>query len=139
MVKAECEHSEIERRASIVSRGARCAQYTKWGDTQLRQHLKRLEETGISRVAARRHQGQLVVYQLPTSEEEANHSSNFAGSECATSRGEMTTSRVGCGHFAAPKKMAHRQHSKWFRLQLRGFAEMHIGGPRPQASRSTQS
>jgi hypothetical protein len=26
-------------------------------------------------------QGQMVVYQLPTSEEEANHSSNFAGSE----------------------------------------------------------
>ena len=80
MVKAECEHSEIAASQYRFTRRT-VREYTKWGDTQLRQHLKRLEEMEYLVVRRGGNQGQLVVYQLPTSEEEANHSSNFAGSE----------------------------------------------------------
>ena len=80
MVKAECEHSEIAASQYRFTRRT-VREYTKWGDTQLRQHLKRLEEMEYLVMRRGGNQGQLVVYQLPTSEEEANHSSNFAGSE----------------------------------------------------------
>ena len=80
MVKAECERSEIAASQYRFTRRT-VREYTKWGDTQLRQHLKRLEEMEYLVVRRGGNQGQLVVYQLPTSEEEANHSSNFAGSE----------------------------------------------------------
>jgi len=80
MVKAECEHSEIAASQYRFTRRT-VREYTKWGDTQSRQHLKRLEEMEYLVVRRGGNQGQLVVYQLPTSEEEANHSSNFAGSE----------------------------------------------------------
>jgi DNA primase len=80
MVKAECEHSEIAASQYRFTRRT-VREYTKWGDTQLRQHLKRLEEMEYLVLRRGGNQGQLVVYQLPTSEEEANHSSNFAGSE----------------------------------------------------------
>jgi DNA primase len=78
MVKAECERSEIAASQYRFTRRA-VREYTRWGDTQLRQHLKRLEEMEYLVVRRGGNQGQLVVYQLPTSEEEANHSSNFAG------------------------------------------------------------
>jgi DNA primase len=80
MVKAECERSEIAASQYRFTRRT-VREYTKWGDTQLRQHLKRLEEMEYLVMRRGGNQGQLVVYQLPTSEEEANHSSNFAGSE----------------------------------------------------------
>jgi DNA primase len=80
MVKAECERSEIAASQYRFTRRT-VREYTKWGDTQLRQHLKRLEEMEYLVLRRGGNQGQLVVYQLPTSEEEANHSSNFAGSE----------------------------------------------------------
>jgi hypothetical protein len=71
MVKAECEHSEIAAsQYRFTRRTAR--EYTKWGDTQLRQHLKRLEELEYLRV---RHggPGQAFVYQLRSEDgEEAN-------------------------------------------------------------------
>ena len=78
MVKAECERSEIAASQYRFTRRT-VREYTKWGDTQLRQHLKRLEEMEYLVLRRGGNQGQLVVYQLPTSEEEANHSSNFAG------------------------------------------------------------
>jgi hypothetical protein len=80
MVKAECERSEIAASQYRFTRRT-VREYTKWGDTQLRQHLKRLEEMEYLVLRRGGNQGQLVVYQLPTSEEEANHSFNLAGSE----------------------------------------------------------
>ena len=80
MVKAECEHSEIAASQYRFTRRT-VREYTKWGDTQLRQHLKRLEEMEYLVLRRGGNQGQLVVYQLPSSEEEANHSPNFAGSD----------------------------------------------------------
>jgi DNA primase catalytic core len=80
MVKSECERSEIATSEYRFTRRT-VREYTKWGDTQLRQHLKRLEEMEYLVVRRGGNQGQMVVYQLPTSEEEANHSANFAGSE----------------------------------------------------------
>ena len=59
-------------------------EYTQWGDTQLRQHLKRLEEMEYLLVRRGGNQGQLVVYQLATTtdeEGEIRRSPNFAGSE----------------------------------------------------------
>jgi len=78
MVKAECERFEIAASQYRFTRRT-VREYTRWGDTQLRQHLKRLEEMEYLVVRRGGNQGQLVVYQLPTSEEEENHSSNFAG------------------------------------------------------------
>ena len=80
MVKAESEHSEIAASQYRFTRRT-VREYTKWGDTQLRQHLRRLEEMEYLIVRRGGNQGQLVVYQMPTAEEEANHSPNFAGSE----------------------------------------------------------
>lgn len=80
MVKAECERSEIAANQYRFTRRT-VREYTKWGDTQLRQHLRRLEEMEYLVLRRGGNQGQLVVYQLPSSEEEENHSPNFAGSE----------------------------------------------------------
>jgi DNA primase catalytic core len=80
MVQAACERSETAPSEYRFTRRT-VREYTKWGDTQLRQHLKRLEEMEYLVVRRGGNQGQLVVYQLPTSAEEVNHSCNFAGSE----------------------------------------------------------
>jgi hypothetical protein len=80
MVRTECEHSEMEiDKYRFTRRTVR--EYTKWGDTQLRQHLKRLEEMGYLLVRRGGNQGQLVVYQLAAPEEETHRSPNFAGLE----------------------------------------------------------
>jgi DNA primase len=80
MVKTECERCEIEiDKYRFTRRTVR--EYTKWGDTQLRQHLKRLEEMEYLLVRRGGNQGQLVVYQLATMEEETHRSPNFAGPE----------------------------------------------------------
>jgi DNA primase catalytic core len=80
MVRAECERSEIEiDKYRFTRRTVR--EYTKWGDTQLRQHLKRLEEMEYLLVRRGGNQGQLIVYQLATEEEETHRSPNFAGPE----------------------------------------------------------
>jgi hypothetical protein len=80
MVKAECERSEIEIGKYRFTRRA-VREYTKWGDTQLRQHLRRLEEMEYLIVRRGGNQGQLVVYQLATMEEpKTDRSDNFAGS-----------------------------------------------------------
>jgi DNA primase catalytic core len=80
MVRSECERSEIAANEYRFTRRT-VREYTKWGDTQLRQHLKRLEEMEYLVVRRGGNQGQLVVYQLPTAEEETHRSDNFAGSE----------------------------------------------------------
>jgi len=80
MVKAECERLEIEiEKYRFTRRTVR--EYSKWGDTQLRQHLKRLEEMEYLVVRRGGNQGQLLVYQLATAEEETHRSHNFAGLE----------------------------------------------------------
>jgi len=78
MVQAECVRSEIAPGEYRFTRRT-VREHTKWGDTQLRQHLKRLEEMEYLVVRRGGNQGQLVVYQLPASEEEAHRSANFAG------------------------------------------------------------
>jgi len=80
MVKAECERLRIEIPAYRFTRRT-VREYSKWGDTQLRQHLRRLEEMEYLLVRRGGNQGQLVVYQLAQTEEETNRSDNFAGSE----------------------------------------------------------
>lgn len=81
MVKAESERREIGPREYRFTRRT-VREYTKWGDTQLRQHLRRLEEMEYLIVRRGGNQGQLVVYQLATHEEQETHrSANFAGSK----------------------------------------------------------
>jgi len=81
MVKVECERSEIAASQYRFTRRT-VREYTKWGDTQLRQHLRRLEEMEYLIVRRGGNQGQLVVYQLATTEEpKTDRSDNFAGSE----------------------------------------------------------
>ncbi len=62
MVGQECARLEMERLDYCFTR-ATVRQYTRWGDTQLRVHLRRLEEMEYLRV---RHgaPGQTFVYQL---------------------------------------------------------------------------
>ena len=81
MVKTECERQQIETDKYRFTRRT-VREYTKWGDTQLRQHLRRLEEMEYLIVRRGGNQGQLVVYQLATTEEpKADRSDNFAGSK----------------------------------------------------------
>src|SRR5208283_866857 len=83
MAQAECERLRIEIPAYRFTRRT-VREYTQWGDTQLRQHLKRLEEMEYLLVRRGGNQGQLMVYQLATTtdeEEEMRRSPNFAGSE----------------------------------------------------------
>jgi hypothetical protein len=80
MVKTEGERQQIEvEKYRFTRRTVR--EYTKWGDTQLRQHLRRLEEMEYLIVRRGGNQGQLVVYQLAQTDEEKNRSDNFAGSK----------------------------------------------------------
>jgi hypothetical protein len=81
MAKAECERLRIEIPVYRFTRRT-VREYTKWGDTQLRQHLRRLEEMEYLIVRRGGNQGQLVVYQLAAHEEpETDRSENFAGSD----------------------------------------------------------
>jgi DNA primase len=83
MAQVECERLRIEIPAYRFTRRT-VREYTQWGDTQLRQHLKRLEEMEYLVVRRGGNQGQLVVYQLATTtdeEEEMRRSPNFADSE----------------------------------------------------------
>jgi len=90
MVKAECERREIGPRDYRFTRRT-VREYTKWGDTQLRQHLRKLEEMEYLIVRRGGNQGQLVVYQLATHEEQETHrSDSFAGSESNFAGGVRT-------------------------------------------------
>jgi DNA primase catalytic core len=76
MVKEECQRLEIEPAEYRFTRRT-VRQYTKWGDTQLRLHLRRLEEMEYLRVRYGG-PGQTFVYQLRSEEEESSR--NRAGS-----------------------------------------------------------
>ena len=76
MVKEECERLQIESSKYCFTRRS-VRQYSKWGDTQLRVHLRRLEEMEYLRVRYGG-PGQTFVYQLRSEEEESNR--NHAGS-----------------------------------------------------------
>ena len=76
MVKEECERLQIESSEYRFTRRS-VRQYSKWGDTQLRVHLRRLEEMEYLRVRYGG-PGQTFVYQLHSEEEETNR--NHAGS-----------------------------------------------------------
>jgi DNA primase len=80
MAKAECERLRIEIPAYRFTRRV-VREFTRWGDTQLRQHLKRLEEMEYLVMRRGGNQGQLSVYQLAATGEETDRSPNFAGSE----------------------------------------------------------
>jgi hypothetical protein len=80
MMKSECERFQVAPAEYRFTRRT-VREYTRWGDTQLRQHLRKLEEMEYLVVRRGGNQGQLVVYQLPNSEQEASHKHNFAGSE----------------------------------------------------------
>jgi DNA-binding transcriptional ArsR family regulator len=82
MVAAESERLQIERHKVHFTRRT-VRQYTRWGDTQLRMHMKRLEDMEYLTVR-RGGNGQTFVYQLAVdlegiAEVEANH--NRAGVE----------------------------------------------------------
>jgi DNA primase len=76
MVKEECERLEIESSEYRFTRRS-VRQYSQWGDTQLRVHLRRLEEMEYLRVRYGG-PGQTFVYQLHSEEEETHR--NHAGS-----------------------------------------------------------
>jgi DNA primase catalytic core len=80
MANAECERQEIAPSLYRFTRRT-VREYTKWGDTQLRQHLRKLEEMEYLIMRRGGNQGQLVVYQLAQVEDETNRSDNFAGSD----------------------------------------------------------
>jgi hypothetical protein len=79
MVKEECERQQIEIDEYRFTRRT-VRQYTRWGDTQLRVHLRRLEELEYLVVRRGGGQGQTFVYQLRT-EESHSYDDNFAGQE----------------------------------------------------------
>jgi hypothetical protein len=101
MVTAESERLQVERNKVHFTRRT-VRQYTRWGDTQLRMHMRRLEE--MEYLAVRRGgNGQTFVYQLCVDLEgigegvgdtEANH--NRAGLEGDLAGG----ARVACGGVA---------------------------------------
>ena len=78
MAARACQEYEIERNEYRFTRRT-VREYTRWGDTQLRLHLRRLEEMEYLRV---RHggPGQTFVYQLRSEEESQECSHKSAGS-----------------------------------------------------------
>jgi DNA primase catalytic core len=78
MVKLECERPEIEADDYRFTRRT-VRQYTRWGDTQLRAHLRRLEELEYL-VVRRGAPGQTFVYQLRM-DESCQYDGDCAGQE----------------------------------------------------------
>ena len=80
MAKQECERLEIEPDQYRFTRRT-VRQYTRWGDTQLRVHLRRLEEMEYLLLCRGGGQGQLCVYRLSAEVQEDGHGydANFAG------------------------------------------------------------
>jgi len=90
MVTAECERLQIERADYRFTRRT-VREHTHWGDTQLRMHLRRLEEMEYLILRRGGGQGQTFVYQL-----RCDYDGNFAGLE-----GDFAgTSRAGSGPIA---------------------------------------
>jgi DNA primase catalytic core len=82
MVTAECERLQIERSEYHFTRRT-VREHTHWGDTQLRMHLRRLEEMEYLILRRGGGQGQTFVYQLRCDYDGnfAGETANFAGSE----------------------------------------------------------
>ncbi len=82
MVSQECERLQIERAAYRFTRRT-VREHTRWGDTQLRVHLHRLEEMEYLMLRRGGGQGQTFVYQLRCDYDGnfAGETANFAGSE----------------------------------------------------------
>ena len=99
MVKEECERLQIESSDYRFTRRS-VREYCQWGDTQLRVHLRRLEEMEYLRVRYGG-PGQTFVYQLYSEEEETNR--NHAGSRGV--RGD----RAGVGESAESPVMMRAQ------------------------------
>jgi len=97
MVTAECERLQIERSEYRFTRRT-VREHTRWGDTQLRMHLRRLEEMEYLILRRGGGQGQTFVYQLRCDYDGnfAEETANFAGLE-----GNFAgTSRAGSGGVA---------------------------------------
>jgi DNA primase catalytic core len=75
MVTSECERLQIERSEYHFTRRT-VREHTHWGDTQLRMHLRRLEEMEYLILRRGGGQGQTFVYQL-----RCDYDGNFAGLE----------------------------------------------------------
>lgn len=75
MVSEECVRQEVEPGDYQFTRRT-VREYTRWGDTQLRMHLRRLEEMEYLILRRGGGQGQTFVYQL-----RGNYDGNFAGAE----------------------------------------------------------
>jgi DNA primase len=75
MAGQECERLQIERAEFRFTRRI-VRQFTRWGDTQLRLHLRRLEEMEYLILRRGGGQGQLFVYQL-----RCDYEASFAGAE----------------------------------------------------------
>jgi hypothetical protein len=75
MVSEECVRQETEPGDYQFTRRT-VREYTRWGDTQLRMHLRRLEEMEYLILRRGGGQGQTFVYQL-----RGNYDGNFAGQE----------------------------------------------------------
>jgi DNA primase catalytic core len=73
MVSQECERLQIERSGYRFTRRT-VREHTRWGDTQLRVHLHRLEEMEYLILRRGGGQGQTFVYQL-----RCDYDGNFAG------------------------------------------------------------
>jgi hypothetical protein len=80
MVNEECERQEIETDDYRFTRRT-VRQHTRWGDTQLRAHLRRLEELEYL-VVRRGGPGQTFVYQLQT-EQICGYDGDCAGAEAS--------------------------------------------------------
>ena len=106
MVKQECERQEIETDDYRFTRRT-VRQHTRWGDTQLRVHLRRLEELEYLVVRRGGGQGQLYVYQLRT-EENHPYDGDFAGQE-GNFAGANENLAGGARGFAGVGKTRHRQ------------------------------
>ncbi len=97
MVTAECERLQIERGDYHFTRRT-VREHTHWGDTQLRMHLRRLEEMEYLILRRGGGQGQTFVYQL-----RCDYDANFAGeaANLAGLEGNFAgTSRAGSGGIA---------------------------------------
>ena len=97
MVTAGCERLQIERADYRFTRRT-VREHTHWGDTQLRMHLRRLEEMEYLILRRGGGQGQTFVYQL-----RGDYDDNFAGeaADFAGQEGNFAgTSRAGSGGVA---------------------------------------
>jgi hypothetical protein len=127
MVTKACEEQEIERSDYRFTRRT-VREYTRWGDTQLRLHLHRLEEMEYVMLRRGSGQGQLFVYQLRCDYDGQlrGGKDNFAGSE-ENFAGTSRPLRGGAEHEESPARM--RGTSATSRLRGNAHLEAEEKGP----------